>query len=123
MFRKSLIAVIAAIAAVAATTATAGDIDARLNGVVDYLFNKQHIDQLVAVQVDPATIKVTEVIGDRKVTIERTVSLDDQIFHQLVVGTDARYDWEDLNTKRYDDRPWKQSELIINYLEKFNAGK
>ncbi|MDF4421649.1 hypothetical protein P3447_08495 [Vibrio parahaemolyticus] len=120
MFRKSLIA---AIAAVAATTATAGDIDARLNGVVDYLFNKQHIDQLVAVQVDPATIKVTEVIGDRKVTIERTVSLDDQIFHQLVVGTDARYDWEDLNTKRYDDRPWKQSELIINYLEKFNAGK
>lgn len=119
MLRKSLIATMATIA----TTATAGDIDSRLNGVVDYLLSKQHIDQLVAVQVDPATIKVTELVQDRKLTVNRIVSLDDQIFHQLVVGADARYDWKDLNTKRYDDRQWKQSELIINYLEKFNAGK
>lgn len=93
------------------------DTNARLNGVADYLLEKHNLESIRAVRVSPTSIAVTEILKGGNSLIEKRVQLDDSIFHQ--VGSSELYDWRGLNTRRFDDRKWQQSQLVINYLEKY----
>lgn len=108
---------IVCLSVVSLSTMANDDTDARLNGVADYLLNKHNIESIRAVRISSNSIAVTNIIKGRNSVVEKIVQLDHSIFHQ--VGSSEMYDWEGINTRRYEDRGWRQSQLIINYLEKY----